>query len=793
MDLITKIKGLNTVGWSNVFQAVQYGFRKKKIESSTVKEIKRDSKVVQKIGVLKNHISLENGFELQFENAIAEILVLADNMVRVTWTPGKIPVPYTIEKETWSKVDVIHEEQDGYKLKTDKLLVKVDKSGAVSFKDNDVVLRKDNPPSRVGSGWCHEAELKDSEHIFGLGQRNHALNLRGGSYLMWNEEPMGDYGEGSDPIYVCIPAYIGLHEDGNYLVYFENSNKGTVEFKETATAKFYQGALRYYFISGSVKETMDRFSELTGRPALPPKWALGYHQTRWSYKTEEETMEVANGFKENNLPISVIHLDIHYMDGYRVFTVDKSRFPDLKRLSSNLDEMGIKTVTILDPGVKADPEFELYKDANKKGLFCKLPDGKNIEGPVWPGWCGFPDFTNPEARKWWGGHYRKLLDLGVDGFWHDMNEPAVFSSSGQPTLPLNTMHDMEGRGGNHIEAHNLYGLLENRAAFEGIQKSQPEKRPWMLTRSGYASMQRYAWNWTGDTGCNWWSVKHNLKLAIMLGLSGVPYTGSDIGGFNGDPSAELYIRWFQMSSFMPFFRTHSAAFVKRREPWSFGQEITDIARKYLELRYKLMPYWYTLAWEASETGCPLVRPLWWLNSKDQRLWDIEDQFMLGDSIMVAPILEQGAKSRKVVLPEGKWMSFWDHTWHEGFAEIEVKAELDSLPIFVRAGSLIPMEIENNLCLQIFLNKEMSTAGCRVYSDADDGYGSYRVDSFELKYSDNTFELTREESGDFDFSYNEIDLDLVGCSVAKVVVDGKQIDGLENIKTKPFRKCQISIK
>lgn len=792
MDLITTIKGLNVVGWGNVFKALQFGFRKKRIEAKALKQTSDELKQLHSIGEFKKSEKLKNGLKLEFTDAELELVVLADNLVRVTWTPGTLPAPYFIEKNDWPEISVEQKEEDGWQLFTDKIKLHVNSNGGIQFCDEDSVLREELPPTRAGKGWRHEAKLKEEEHFYGLGQRNHDLNLNGGSYLMWNEEPMGDFKEGSDPIYVCIPTYIGLNKNGSYLVFYENSHKGTVEFKETAKVHFYRGALRYYFVMGPADKALDRYSELVGRPFMPPEWALGYHQTRWSYKSETETREVADGFEKHNLPISAIHLDIHYMDGYRVFTVDEKRFPDLKRLSSDLSDKGIKTVTILDPGVKSDKEFALYNEGIEQNLFCKMPDGSVIEGPVWPGWCGFPDFTKAATRDWWGKKYAKLLELGVDGFWHDMNEPAVFSGTGHPTLPENTLHDMEGKGGDHLEAHNLYGYLENRAAFEGLRKLAPEKRPWLLTRSGCAGIQRYAFNWTGDTGCNWWSMKHNLKLGLMLGLSGVPYTGSDTGGFNGNPSAELYIRWFEMSSFMPFFRTHSAAFVKRREPWSFGDEITDIARKYLELRYALMPYWYTLAHEASVKGWPLMRPLWWCDNNDRRLWDVEDQFMLGDSILVAPVMEKGALSRKVILPEGKWYSLWNKKWHEGYSEIQVEADLGCLPLFIKDASMVPMKVENRLCLHVYLSNDAKNSGAKIYSDKGDGYKAYRIDSFELSRNDDGFEIERSSEGEFEFSYGGFEVEIHGLDVKQAFADDKLIEKNETYKTGMFKKLKLII-
>ncbi len=795
MDPITILKGLNTVGWGNVAKAIRFGFTKLSLERKLQKELKRQARLADPIGELKQAQPINQGLKLVFDDAEAEVTFLAADLLRVTWTPGALPVPYAIAKDDWPPVEVdLAESPEGWCLTTSELTVCIDRQGGMVLTDpQGRELRRYDVPLRAGDGWKWPTSLKADEHIFGLGQRNHALNLRGSAYLIWNQEAMGDYKTGKDPIYVCIPAHLGLHADGAYLAFFENTHLGTFDFGETPSVHFAGGAMRGYFIPGPVPRALDRYTELTGRPAMPPKWALGYHQCRWSYKTEAEALEVLDGFQTHDLPLSALHLDIHYMDGYRVFTVDRERFPDLGHVSDRVHERGAKLVTILDPGVKVDPEYDLYRDGLEHDRFCRQPDGQPVKAPVWPGWCGFPDFTDPEVRAWWGRQYATLTKLGVDGFWHDMNEPAAFSSTGRPTLPLSTEHSLEGRGGNHVEAHNVYALLENRAAFEGLTRLHPERRPWLLTRSGWTGVQRYAWNWTGDTGCNWWSLQHNLRLPLMLGLSGWPYTGSDTGGFNGHPKPELYIRWLQMSAFHPFFRTHSAAFVPRREPWSFGEETTVIARRYMRLRERLMPFWYTLAFEAAQSGAPLVRPLWWTRPEDARLYDIDDAFMLGDALLVAPVVQEGATAREVTLPEGEWLDWWTGERHNGHATLTVAAPLDHLPLFMRAGSLVPSEEGETLTLRLALPRDRQAFDFTLYSDAGDGDGESRLDRFEVVASDEGWTLTRSESGDFPFPYKGIHVECLGDVITETIADGNAC-AIENNRAQAgaFTICTLKV-
>lgn len=540
---------------------------------------------------------------------------------------------------------------------------------------------------------------------------------------MRNTDPGGHYAPGDDSLYLNIPLYISRAKQGCYLIFYENTHQGEFSFgEETSTVAFKGGMARYYFTSGTVDEVVERYTELTGRAPLPPRWALGYHQCRWGYKSAQDVREVVAGFKRHNLPLDAIHLDIDYMDGYRVFTVDEERFPDLAALTAELKEDGIHTVTILDPGVKVDPNYALYREGVERGLFCKTPKGKPLKAQVWPGMCHFPDFTNPETRKWWGEQYEGLLAAGVDGFWHDMNEPAAFVGWGAPSLPSVTRYSMENRGalhprldalhledecheddgesrtathsskrsamqffgGNHIEANNIYGLTMNRAGYEALRKLAPQQRPWILSRSGWAGMQRYAWNWTGDVGGSWATLRQTLVTMLNIGLSGVPYTGSDIGGFGGHPSAELFTRWFQMAAFTPFFRGHSATGTPRREPWVYGEPYTSIIRDFLHLRRRLMPYLYTLAEEAAQTGAPLMRPLFWhFPAMDGLSSSVDDQFMLGDSLLVAPVLEEGAKTRRMTLPPGVWYDWWEGTAHEGESQVTVPVTLARIPVFVR--------------------------------------------------------------------------------------------------------------
>lgn len=765
----------------------------------------------QEPGALERVETLPGGAHFYFEQVDLEVQFLAPDMARFTWGPGRPPAPYAIARLEWPAVEArLEPAGEGYHLCSSQLEIQIGSDGRVAVRDRaGSLLREEEPPHRHVSagdetvGWSHFARLSEDEHLYGLGEQAGALNLRGQFHRLWNSDPGGSYGPGTDPLYMTIPVYLALHAGGSYLLFYENSYAGVIGFgparlprealplpalpkerqpsglsplpDDRSVAFFAGGQLRYYFILGTPQQALSRYTELTGRAPLPPAWSLGYHQCRWGYRTEDDIRQVAAGFEEHDLPISAIHLDIDYMRGFRVFTVDPQGFPDLPGLAASLKEKGIRLVTIIDPGVKQDPGFDVMQEGLRRGAFCLLPDGKPMVGLVWPGWTFFPDFTKPEAREWWGAYYPRLLEAGVDGFWHDMNEPTSFTAWGNMCPPVSTLHDLDGCQGNHIEAHNLYALQMNRAAFEALRRQRPDRRPWLISRSGWASQQRYAWKWTGDTESSWAALKMTISTLVGFGLSGFPYNGPDIGGFSGNPEAELYLRAFQMAAFLPFFRTHSAVGTARREPWVYGEPYTGHIRRFLKLRYRLMPLLYTLAWEAAQTGYPLVRPLFWLDLQDRALWDVDDAFLLGDPMLVAPALEPGISQRAVRLPAGRWYDFWTEAAVDGPGEIQAAVKLDDIPVYVRAGAILPMAGEEKaLELHIYLpESDGPAAGGLVYSDAGDGYGPWRLDRFHLERQGQTLRLRWESQGDYAFPYVRVALVCHGFAPTRLIVDGQE--------------------
>ena len=439
---------------------------------------------------------------------------------------------------------------------------------------------------------------------------------------------------------------------------------------------------------------IERYTALTGRMPLPPLWALGYHQCRYSYFPEAKVRFIAENFRQRRIPADVLWLDIHYQDGYKPFTWDRDRFPDPPRLLADLEKEGFKVVTIIDPHPKKEPGYAPYDTGLSGDHFVKRPDGKVFEAPVWPshaeknpGPSVFPDFSRAATRDWWGGLYKPLLDAGVDGIWNDMNEPALFVPPAG-TMPLDVRHDNEGQPTDHREIHNVYGLLMSRSTWEGLHRLRPDERPFVLTRATYAGGQRWAAQWPGDNVSTWEHLQGAIPMLLGMGLSGLPFVGVDIGGFAGAPTPELYTRWLQAGVFFPFMRTHTAFGTPDQEPWSFGNRHEDLNRRAIELRYEMLPEIYNVMKEAADTGLPALRPLVLEYPRDANVYSLDDEVLFGSDLLVAPVLDEGAQGRGVYLPAGDWYDFWTGKKQAGGDWTGVPVTLEHIPIFVRAGAFV---------------------------------------------------------------------------------------------------------
>lgn len=587
------------------------------------------------------------------------------------------------------------------------------------------------------------------ELYYGFGEQALASISREQQFLVnWNTDSY-KYAVGTNPLYQTIPFFIAVHDGRSYGVFFDNTWRSYFDMGKSDPRRYTFGAdggeMNYYVFTGgaarSPANVLRDYTALTGRTALPPRWALGYQQSRYSYMSQAKVEEIARTFREKKIPADVIHLDIDHMDGYRVFTWNPQTFPAPKKMLDGLHRDGFHVVTIVDPGVKFDESYAVYRGGRDAGIYVLDAAGKELHEKVWPGICAFPDFTSAKARAWWGGLYKKPLGEGVDGFWNDMDEPAIFSPDDfhrpalaqgpQKTFALDVRHDGDGDPGTHARYHNVFGMQMVRATFEGLRKLAPEKRPFAITRAGYAGVQRYAAVWSGDNDATWDHLALTIPLLTNLSVSGVSLVGADIGGFAATTTPELYTRWMQAAALTPFYRTHSATDTDAREPWTYGGDYERSNRAAIELRYRLLPYLYTLFAQNEKSGLPPLRPLWFDYPQDVDAALVADEYLVGRDLLVAPVLVQNQRARSVYLPKGdRWVDWWTGTRYDGGLTIKIDAPLDRLPLFVRAGASIPTQpvIQHTGEMKSAPVTVVVAAGAagasEIYQDAGDGY-AYR--------------------------------------------------------------------
>lgn len=533
-------------------------------------------------------------------------------------------------------------------------------------------------------------KLQGPEHFYGLGDKTGFLDKRHYAYEMWNTDNPDPQVDSFKALYKSIPFFMALTGQHVYGIFLDNPYKSVFNMGQESEEYYFFGAvagnLDYYYIAGeTLSEVLEGYTYLTGTCPLPQKWTLGYHQSRWGYVTQEDVEEIARSMRDYDIPCDVIHFDIDYMQDYKVFTWNEKRYHgDSAGYLKCLSDRGFKPVTINDPGVKKEEGYSVYEEGVERGFFAKTPGGEVYINAVWPGDAAFPDFGNHNARKWWGEHHRFLLDKGIRGIWNDMNEPASFKGP----LPDDVVFTDEDRPMDHRRMHNLYGHLMAKATYEGL-KVLDGRRPFVITRACYAGTQKYATCWTGDNHSIWAHLQMAIPQLCNLSLSGMPFAGTDIGGFGSDTTEELMLRWVQTGCFSPLFRNHSAMGTRRQEPWQFGPRALEIYRKYVMLRYHWIPYLYDLFYEQEHTGAPILRPLVFHYEKDPVAQTCNDQFLFGERILVAPVVNQGAVKRLVYLPKGEWYDYWTGEKLSGENWIIKDAPIDVCPIYVKAGSVIP--------------------------------------------------------------------------------------------------------
>ncbi|MEU8775616.1 glycoside hydrolase family 31 protein [Streptomyces sp. NPDC048606] len=604
-------------------------------------------------------------------------------------------------------------------------------------------------PAPGGSRWAQRAEVAPDARFFGLGGRASGPRLRDGEYRLWNTDPKGGFGPGADPLYITMPVQLVVADAGTHLAFHDNTWDGRVLVREgeegagsgadrpgSSELRMEGGPARCWVLTGTPARVLGGWAGLTGAPAVPPEWALGYQHARWGFGSGAEVRRVADGYRDRGLALSALHLDIDHYDAHRVFTVDRVAFPDLPGLAGELRGRGVRLVSIVDPAVKAGDALHAAGSAvGRRGAFVRGAGGEEVRGEVWPGECAYPDFTDPAVREWWGALYEERFAQGFAGFWHDMNEPVSFVPWGDATLPRSARHVLEGAGGDHREAHNVYALAMARAGWEGLVRLRPDERPFLFSRSGWAGMQRYGGTWSGDVESSWEGLRSSLALVLGLGLCGVPYSGPDVGGFGGSPSPELYLRWLQLGAYLPLFRTHAAIWAGRREPWEFGPEVERLAAGVLAERERLRPYFVTLAHLARRTGAPYVRPLWWGAPEDRVLRDCEDAFLLGDALLVAPVLEPGSDRRAVRLPRGRWYDTATGAAYEGPGQVLLDAPPGRTPVLARAGAVLPVRRgDGSVGLEAWAPARGRTGGGVVVRDPGPGFAAGTVERYAVRWA-----------------------------------------------------------
>lgn len=537
----------------------------------------------------------------------------------------------------------------------------------------------------------------DNEHYFGFGETAKPFDKRDSTVGFWNTDSFA-YSSKATHLYQSLPIKVVVRENGYcYAVIYDNPYKSMIKIEKEkgnyATKYFVKaGGINYYIVLGpTIPDLFHRLTNLLGNAPLPPISTLGHHQSRWSYYPEEEVRTLAKKFREKKIPCDWIHLDIDYMNGYRIFTFNKERFPNPRKLADDLKEQGFKLVAITDPGVKVDENYEVCMEGIEGEHFCKNTDGTLYKGAVWPGECYFPDFSQEKTRKWFGSKFSSLIEQGIKGFWIDMNEPSVFCKKG--TIEDDIIHPHNGEQKRHAEIHNQYGFLMAKATYEGAKEFMQNERVFVLTRAAYLGIQRYAGSWTGDNIAEWEHLALTLPMLMNMSVSGQVMIGPDIGGFLGKPSEELLIRWYQAALGYPFYRNHTINKLCSQEPWVYGEKAEKIIRNAIRLRYKLLIYIYNAIREQCLTGLPAFRPLWVEFPTDKEIYNSrwsETEYLIGSSILVAPVLKRRQRKRKVYLPkESNWYDI-EGKYYKGGQIYEIPAPIDYLPLFIREGTIIPV-------------------------------------------------------------------------------------------------------
>ncbi|EOU1911284.1 DUF4968 domain-containing protein [Clostridium perfringens] len=723
--------------------------------------------------VFKNYEINHNNIDIYFSNMKITLTIFENDIVKVF-----IGDKYEESISTNGVVDdlgkgefIVEEDSNFVIIKGTKVLTFVDKNTTeISFKDLEGnIINEDFQPSfKDEEGNVYISKVNDCLAYYGLGEKGGDLNKKGCYTENFNtDDPETD--DDSITYYKTIPFYVALKEEATYGIFFDNSFRSYFDMGKEMGDRIFFGAIggqiQYYFIPGeNIKEVVKNYTALTGRMEMPPLWSLGYQQCRFSYFSQEEVRELVKTFEEKDIPLDVVYLDIDYMDGFRVMTFKTPNFDDAAGLISDLKEKGIRTITIIDPGVKVDEEYDVFKRGKEGNHFTKKLDGEMFIGAVWPGDSAFPDFSNKDCREWWKSELKKFIsEHGMDGIWNDMNEPCVFNND-HKTMLETCLHNSDNGVIEHKEFHNRYGFEMSRCSKEAQEELHPNERGFSMTRATYAGGQRYSSVWTGDNMSLWSQMRMSISMNANLGISGFSFVGNDVSGFGLDSSEELFIRWMEMGPFIPIFRNHSNMYTRRQEPWAFGPRAEKIAKKSIELRYELLPYIYDLYYISHKEGLPIFRPMIMEYEKDMNLLNMREQFMLGENMIVAPVLYEGERSKTVYLPKGSWFNYFTMEKLQGGKWYKLPCELDEILVFVKEGAIIPTynkkfrnvkERPNNILLKVF------GENAKGFHYNDDGHSMEYLEGkytyMDIKVVDGKEELKLINNG---YSIEEIEIEII---------------------------------
>jgi alpha-glucosidase len=726
--------------------------------------------------------SIKYNYELT--NAFAEISFYNPTTVRVRVTKEKPKTDFSFAIENpeiqanFSVTESNTATTNDYSTDAIKVSVQTKPFRVSVFNKDGQLLCGDE--RTLGVSWfgnqvsCYK-KLHPDEKFIGLGEKTGGINRRGNYFYHWNSDVPG-YATNADPLYATIPFFIGIHSNVTYGIFFDNSHKSYFNFGGGADEELFHfgaddGEMNYYVFGGNtVEQIIKDYTALTGRTQMPPLWSLGFQQSRWGYDSQQQLLDIAQNFRSKKLPADVMVSDIPYMDNYKVFTWNPKGFPQPKAMMDQLKTLGFDMVTIIDPGIKIEKGYQAYEEGLAQQHFVKYPGGKVYTGHVWPGRCHFPDFTKTATQEWWGKSFKAgYTDIGIRGFWNDMNEPAAWGREFPNLIEF-------GDGVNKktlFSVKNAYGLLMSKATALGTKKLMNGQRPFVLTRAAYAGIQKYSAQWTGDNVASDEHMMLGFRLLNSMGVSGIPYTGMDIGGFIGNPSPELFVRWMSLGVYSPLFRNHTHIGYNYREPWLFGEYNTNKIRTILEQRYRLLPYLYSSFYTAHKTGMPINRMLPINYTFDHKVYEgkFENQFLFGDNMLVCPV-ESNKQITDVYLPGNhKWYRLSNDEAFDGAKSYSVAAPLDDLPVFIKAGAIIPMQSviqhtkeKGNGILYLHVWKSNSNNSFVYYEDDGETY-NYEKGSFykrTISYDATKYEITfSKKEGNYSSKFDMLLLVLHG--------------------------------